>query len=145
MFGDCLFWPKIYILSATQSLLCSVDCIYLSSFLKTIITILFWLYIIYFHDRTCIVSFDDQESFWRIPATLSISQLRSVAASLDQADESVAKVQEETEAGITLNPELGQNHDDEGHESQELRAQALRALLLARQRKRSSEDTKRKS
>lgn len=96
----------------------------------------------YFHD--CIVSFDDQESFWRIPASISIYRLRSVAASLDQADESVVKVQEETEAGITLNPELGQNHD-EGHDSQELRAQALRALLLARQRKRSSEDTKRKS
>ncbi|XP_060766710.1 protein timeless homolog [Neoarius graeffei] len=84
---------------------------------------------------------DEQESFWRIPETMSIYQLRSVAASLDQAEESEVVVQEETEAGMTVNAELAQN-DDEGHDSQELRAQALRALLLARQRKRCSEDTK---
>lgn len=86
------------------------------------------------------VYFNDQESFWRIPATVSIYQLRSFAASLDQAEESEVKVQEETEVGMTVNPELVQN-DDEGHDSQEFRAQALRALLLARQRKRCSEDT----
>lgn len=83
---------------------------------------------------------DEQESFWRIPATVSIYQLRSFAASLDQAEESEIKVQAETEVGMTVNPQLVQN-DDEGHDSQEFRAQALRALLLARQRKRCSDDT----
>ncbi|MCI4390208.1 hypothetical protein PGIGA_G00120000 [Pangasianodon gigas] len=87
---------------------------------------------------------DEQESFWRIPATMSIYQLRSIAASLDQAEESEVTVQEETDAGMTANPELAQNNE-EGHDSQELRAQALRALLLARQRKHSSEDTKKDS
>ncbi|MCJ8744452.1 hypothetical protein PDJAM_G00118890 [Pangasius djambal] len=87
---------------------------------------------------------DEQESFWRIPATMSIYQLRSIAASLDQAEESEVTVQEETDAGTTLNPELAQN-SEEGHDSQELRAQALRALLLSRQRKHSSEDTKKDS
>ncbi|KAM9444217.1 protein timeless homolog [Clarias gariepinus] len=84
---------------------------------------------------------DEQESFWRISATMSIFQLRSIAASLDQVDESEAKAQEQPDAEVTVNPELAQN-DDEGHDSQELRTQALRALLLARQRKRSPEDTK---
>ncbi|KAB5537051.1 hypothetical protein PHYPO_G00114380 [Pangasianodon hypophthalmus] len=87
---------------------------------------------------------DEQESFWRIPATMSIYQLRSIAASLDQAEESEVTVQEETDAGMTVNPELAQNNE-EGHDLQELRAQALRALLLARQRKHSSEDTKKDS
>lgn len=75
---------------------------------------------------------------------MSIYQLRSIAASLDQAEESEVVVQEEPEAGMTVNAELAQN-DDEGHDSQELRTQALRALLLARQRKRCSEDTKSQS
>lgn len=98
----------------------------------------------YFHDYNFFFSFDDQESFWRIPATLSIHQLRSIAASLDQKEESEVRVQEETEAGMIVNPELDQNND-ERHDSQELRAQALRALLLARQRKCSSEGTKSKA
>ncbi|XP_058228807.1 protein timeless homolog isoform X1 [Hemibagrus wyckioides] len=87
---------------------------------------------------------DEQESFWRIPATMSIYQLRSIAGSLNLAEESEVNVQEEIETGMTVDPELAQN-DDEGEDSQELRAQALRALLLARQRKHSSEDTKKKS
>ncbi|KAK3512612.1 hypothetical protein QTP70_018623 [Hemibagrus guttatus] len=87
---------------------------------------------------------DEQESFWRIPATMSIYQLRSIAGSLNQAEESEVKVQEEIETGMTVNLELAPNND-EGEDSQELRAQALRALLLECQRKRSSEDTKKKS
>lgn len=75
---------------------------------------------------------------------MSIYQLRSISASLDQAEESEVKAQEETEARMMVNPELAQK-DDEGHDSQEVRAQALRALLLARQRTRCSEDTKSKS
>lgn len=75
---------------------------------------------------------------------MSIYQLRSIAGSLNLAEESEVKVQEEIETGMTVDPELAQN-DDEGEDSHELRAQALRALLLARQRKRSSEDTKSKS
>ncbi|KAI5614487.1 protein timeless-like isoform X1 [Silurus asotus] len=87
---------------------------------------------------------DEQESFWRIPATMSIYQLRTFAASLVQAEENKVKDQEETEAGVSMNAEPDQN-DDEGHDSQELRSHALRALLLSRQRKRSSEDTKKDS
>lgn len=75
---------------------------------------------------------------------MSIYQLRSVAASLEPTEESEVRFPEETEARMTVNPESTQN-DDEGHESQELRAQALRALLLARQRKRSSEEIKSKA
>ncbi|KAK2821427.1 hypothetical protein Q7C36_020770 [Tachysurus vachellii] len=87
---------------------------------------------------------DEQESFWRIPSTMSIYQLRSIARSLDQVEESEVKVQEEIETGMTVSPELEQNNDED-LDSQELRSQALRALLLARQRKRPSEDTKKKS
>ncbi|KAF5908745.1 protein timeless, partial [Clarias magur] len=87
---------------------------------------------------------DEQESFWRISAAMSIYQLRSIAASLDQIDDGEAKAQEQLVAEVTVNPEVAQN-DDEGHDSQELRTQALRALLLARQRKRSPEDTKKDS
>ncbi|XP_060714550.1 protein timeless homolog [Tachysurus vachellii] len=87
---------------------------------------------------------DEQESFWRIPSTMSIYQLRSIARSLDQVEESEVKVQEEIETGMTVSPELEQNNDAD-LDSQELRSQALRALLLARQRKRPSEDTKKKS
>ncbi|GAA6107907.1 protein timeless homolog [Tachysurus ichikawai] len=87
---------------------------------------------------------DEQESFWRIPSTMSIYQLRAIARSLDQVEESEVKVQEEIETGMTVSPELEQNNDEDS-DSQELRSQALRALLLARQRKRPSEDTKKKS
>lgn len=74
---------------------------------------------------------------------MSIYQLRSIAASLEQTEESEVKVQEETEAGMTEDPEVAQNDDED---SQELRAHALRALLLARQRKRSdTKDTKSKT
>lgn len=75
---------------------------------------------------------------------MSIYQLRSAAASLEQMEESEVRVQEETEARMTVNPEQAQN-DDEGLESQEHRAQALRALLLARQRKKRPEETKSKT
>lgn len=75
---------------------------------------------------------------------MSIYQLRAIARSLDQVEESEVKVQEEIETGMTVSPELEQNNDEDS-DSQELRSQALRALLLARQRKRPSEDTKSKS
>ncbi|KAI4891573.1 hypothetical protein NFI96_016569 [Prochilodus magdalenae] len=84
---------------------------------------------------------DEQESFWRIPATLSIYQLRAMAASLNPPEESEVGGQGESESGLPVNLETEQ--DNEGTDNQELRTQALRALLMARQRKRPSKDTKR--
>ncbi|XP_037703014.1 protein timeless homolog isoform X2 [Choloepus didactylus] len=65
-----------------------------------------------------------QETFWRIPAKLSPTQLRRVAASLSHPEEE-RKLQPEPEPEAP--EEQGQ---EEGH-----RAQALRALLLACKRK----------
>lgn len=73
-----------------------------------------------------------QETFWRIPAKLSPTQLRRVAASL-----SWSKEQEEEEK---LRPELDlgspveQGLHEEDHQ-QENRAEALKALSLARKKK----------
>ncbi|XP_072522600.1 protein timeless homolog isoform X2 [Salminus brasiliensis] len=83
---------------------------------------------------------DEQESFWRIPATTSIYQLRALAASLSPVEENEGGGQGESEEAVPASLESQQ--EDEGPDSQELRAHALRALLLARQRKRSPEDTK---
>lgn len=82
---------------------------------------------------------DEQESFWRIPDTLSIYQLRAMAASLNVVEENEVGVSAESEETMPSSADPQQEDD-----SQELRAQALRALLLARQRKRS-EDTKKDS
>uniref|UniRef100_A0A9J8CZ91 Timeless circadian clock n=1 Tax=Cyprinus carpio carpio TaxID=630221 RepID=A0A9J8CZ91_CYPCA len=67
---------------------------------------------------------DGQESFWRISSSLSVHQLRSVAASLDMVEETAAE------------------GDSEGNQENKMRAQALRALLLSRQRKCASSKSK---
>uniref|UniRef100_W5KEW7 Timeless circadian clock n=1 Tax=Astyanax mexicanus TaxID=7994 RepID=W5KEW7_ASTMX len=82
---------------------------------------------------------DEQESFWRIPATLSIYQLRVLATSLNPLKENEVGGPAESEESVPSS--VAPQQEDEGPDSQELRAQALRALLLARQHKRSAEDT----
>uniref|UniRef100_A0A3B1IWF9 Timeless circadian clock n=1 Tax=Astyanax mexicanus TaxID=7994 RepID=A0A3B1IWF9_ASTMX len=86
---------------------------------------------------------DEQESFWRIPATLSIYQLRVLATSLNPLKENEVGGPAESEESVPSS--VAPQQEDEGPDSQELRAQALRALLLARQHKRSAEDTNKDS
>uniref|UniRef100_A0A3Q3VI65 Timeless circadian clock n=1 Tax=Mola mola TaxID=94237 RepID=A0A3Q3VI65_MOLML len=72
---------------------------------------------------------NEQETFWRIPAKLSASQLRSAAAALSRRDEE-AKADEEHDGSRSP---TGESQEEEV--SGEQRAQAPRALLLARKRK----------
>ncbi|XP_063071673.1 protein timeless homolog [Engraulis encrasicolus] len=76
---------------------------------------------------------NEQESFWRIPATLSIYQLRAAATSLCPPAEPPSGTAEQDER-----PEASEPPDEAT--SHEQRTQAIRALLLARNRKQSSED-----
>ncbi|XP_006741087.1 protein timeless homolog [Leptonychotes weddellii] len=69
-----------------------------------------------------------QETFWRIPAKLSPTQLRKVAASLSQPEE-----EEELQPGPE--PKVPGEQGPEEEHQKEHRAQALRALLLARKKK----------
>ncbi|XP_028301834.1 protein timeless homolog isoform X2 [Gouania willdenowi] len=64
---------------------------------------------------------NEQESFWRIPAKLTVSQLRSAAASLSLREDGLENEEQHLE-------------EDQKEVSQESRAQVLRALLLARNR-----------
>ncbi|XP_066225884.1 protein timeless homolog isoform X2 [Saccopteryx leptura] len=69
-----------------------------------------------------------QETFWRIPAKLSPTQLRRAAASLSQLEE-----EEKLQPG--LDPEVpGEQGLQEEHQKKD-QAQALRALLPARKKK----------
>ncbi|XP_069347930.1 protein timeless homolog isoform X2 [Eulemur rufifrons] len=70
----------------------------------------------------------EQETFWRIPAKLSSTQLRRVAASLSQPEEE-KKLQPELESKVP-----GEQGPNEEHRK-EHRAQALKALLSARKKK----------
>ena len=70
--------------------------------------------------------FHHQESFWRIPAKLSSPQLRRAAAALCLSSEAPE------EASQPENPTEEHQEETDSHEQ---RAQALRALLLARKRK----------
>lgn len=72
---------------------------------------------------------------------MSIYQLRTNAASLEQPQETEADPQQEPDR-VNVDNESEQGGDED---TQELRAQALRALLLARKRKRPSEDKERES
>lgn len=81
---------------------------------------------------------DGQESFWRIPASLNVSHLRRLAASLDPYEETSADGDIETQS--TENSSAVEMEDNTDNE--ELRSQALRALLLSRQRKHSSVQSK---
>ncbi|KAG8510249.1 Protein timeless [Galemys pyrenaicus] len=64
----------------------------------------------------------EQETFWRIPAKLSPTRLRRIAASLSQVEEEEEKLQPGLEPG-------------EQGPAEEHRAQALKALVLARKKK----------
>ncbi|XP_076124222.1 protein timeless homolog [Alosa pseudoharengus] len=79
---------------------------------------------------------NEQESFWRIPITMSVYQLRGAAVSLCPSEEPSAGAETVESAERPESPEP----QDEAM-SHEQRAQALRALLLARKRKQPSPDT----
>ncbi|KAL0151292.1 hypothetical protein M9458_053483, partial [Cirrhinus mrigala] len=72
----------------------------------------------------------------KISSSLSVHQLRTLAASLDLVEESAAKGDSEENEENSLSVE---REDDD---NQEMRAQALRALLLSRQRKCASSKSK---
>ncbi|TRY66434.1 hypothetical protein DNTS_029844 [Danionella cerebrum] len=78
---------------------------------------------------------DGQETFWRISASLSVDQLRSLAASLEAVEE--AEGNSESNQDVSLE----KVNEEEEEEEQELRAQALRALLLSRKRKHGSAES----
>ncbi|TMS19358.1 Protein timeless-like protein [Larimichthys crocea] len=80
---------------------------------------------------------NEQESFWRIPAKLSVSQLRSAAAALSPSEEEPKGDQEENgSTSPTREPQEKEEKEKEEEEvSGEQRAQALRALLLSRKKK----------
>ena len=82
-------------------------------------------FIVFFFPLSC-----DQETFWRIPAKISASQLRSAAAALSPSAEE-RKGDEEQYGSRSLAAES----EEEEEVSGEQRAQALRALLLARKKK----------
>ncbi|KAM8916833.1 protein timeless homolog isoform 2-T5 [Spinachia spinachia] len=84
---------------------------------------------------------NEQETFWRIPAEISDSRLKSAAAALSPREEE-PKGDEEQEGSSSLTggsqvEEVEVEKEEQGGEaSGEHRAQALRALQLNRQRKR---------
>lgn len=72
---------------------------------------------------------DEQESFWRIPAKISPSQLRSAASSLSPSEN-------QPDGGEELEGQSGPTEEPQDEPlSSEQRTQALRALLLERKRK----------
>ncbi|XP_030585498.1 protein timeless homolog isoform X2 [Archocentrus centrarchus] len=82
---------------------------------------------------------NEQESFWRIPPKISASQLQSAAAALSPKEDD-PKNADEQDGTRSPTEELGGELEEEV--SCEQRAQALRALLLARKRKQyTTEDT----
>ncbi|XP_051768589.1 protein timeless homolog [Ctenopharyngodon idella] len=85
---------------------------------------------------------DGQESFWRISPSLSVDQLRKLAASLDPVEETAPEGNSEGNNDNSLPVEMEDDDDDDDDDNQELRAQALRALLLSRQRKHTSAKSK---
>uniref|UniRef100_A0A671Y9P5 Timeless circadian clock n=1 Tax=Sparus aurata TaxID=8175 RepID=A0A671Y9P5_SPAAU len=91
---------------------------------------------------------NEQETFWRIPAKISASQLQSAAAALSPREEE-PKGDEEQDSSrsptVESQEEEQQQQQEEKEEeevSSEQRTHALRALLLARKRKQhTSEQT----
>ncbi|XP_061584565.1 protein timeless homolog isoform X2 [Cololabis saira] len=85
---------------------------------------------------------NEQESFWRIPSKISPSELRSAAAALTPGEDKTDDC--EDQAGPRGQAE--EPHEEEEEVSGDQKAQALRALLLARKRKcRTTNDTVRVS
>nr|XP_019942307.1 PREDICTED: protein timeless homolog isoform X2 [Paralichthys olivaceus] len=81
---------------------------------------------------------NEQETFWRIPAEISASQLRSAAAALTPREDEPRVVAEQDGPTSQTEKHLEEEEEkeeEEGEVSGEQRAQALRALLLARKRK----------
>ncbi|XP_062255221.1 protein timeless homolog isoform X1 [Platichthys flesus] len=82
---------------------------------------------------------NEQETFWRIPAKISVFQLRSAAAALSlREDEPRAGEEQERPTSPPekhLEEEKGEEKEEEAEVSGEQRTQALRALLLSRKRK----------
>lgn len=76
---------------------------------------------------------NDQETFWRISDKLSPLQLRSAAAALTPGED-------KAECSEGLSASNAEEDEDEKDTSGEQRAQALRALLLARKRKNQTKD-----
>ncbi|XP_004861350.1 protein timeless homolog [Heterocephalus glaber] len=72
-----------------------------------------------------------QETFWRIPAKLSPTQLRRVAASLSHSKEEEEEEKLQPELELSIPREQEPSEEDQ----QENQAEALRALLLARKKK----------
>ncbi|KAG7494069.1 hypothetical protein JOB18_022312 [Solea senegalensis] len=82
---------------------------------------------------------DEQEYFWRIPAKMSKSQLRSAAAALCPSEDEPKGGEEQDEPRSPT--EKAQQEDEEDEVvSGEQRDQALRALLFARKRKHRSNE-----
>lgn len=80
-----------------------------------------------------------QETFWRISSSLSVNQLRTLAASLDPLEETGAEGDSEGKKDSrSVEDEDKDDDGDDENDNQEMRAQALRALLLSRQRKHTS-------
>uniref|UniRef100_A0A669B6P7 Timeless circadian clock n=1 Tax=Oreochromis niloticus TaxID=8128 RepID=A0A669B6P7_ORENI len=80
---------------------------------------------------------NEQESFWRIPAKISVSELRSAAAALSPKED---KPKNDDEQDGTRSPAEEPRGEEEDDATREQRAQALRALLLARKRKRFTDE-----
>uniref|UniRef100_A0A669E509 Timeless circadian clock n=1 Tax=Oreochromis niloticus TaxID=8128 RepID=A0A669E509_ORENI len=69
---------------------------------------------------------NEQESFWRIPAKISVSELRSAAAALSPKED---KPKNDDEQDGTRSPAEEPRGEEEDDATREQRAQALRALL----------------
>ncbi|CAG11760.1 unnamed protein product, partial [Tetraodon nigroviridis] len=80
---------------------------------------------------------NEQEIFWRIPAKISASQLRSAAAALTPEPEGPGGDDKQRDCGTGESQAEDEEEQEEEEEEAEgeQRAQALRALLLARKRK----------
>uniref|UniRef100_A0A4W6EZF2 Timeless circadian clock n=1 Tax=Lates calcarifer TaxID=8187 RepID=A0A4W6EZF2_LATCA len=78
---------------------------------------------------------NEQESFWRIPAKISVSQLRNAAAALSSREDEPEGGVEQSEPRSPTGELREEQEEEEEVVSGEQRAQALRALLLARKRK----------
>ncbi|XP_074536589.1 protein timeless homolog [Halichoeres trimaculatus] len=79
---------------------------------------------------------DEQERFWRIPAKINVSQLRSAAASLSPRDKEPEGGEEQNSFLTSTKGNEKEQMDEEKEEvPSERRAQALNALLLTRKKK----------
>ncbi|MEQ2247676.1 hypothetical protein ILYODFUR_011628 [Ilyodon furcidens] len=81
---------------------------------------------------------NEQETFWRIPENISPSQLHSAAAALTPGEDGPENYEEQQGPSDSTEEPREQAEEEEEHDEEvlsEQRAQTLRALLLARNRK----------